>query len=70
MEYTINSIKNLAEENENEVIELSGNSAGDFTVMVQVPFNIARQIRFQGTLLVAVAKPGVIGWLQRKIIGW
>ncbi len=70
MEYTITSIRNGFEENENEVIELSGNSAGDFTVMVQVPYNIARQIRFQGTLLVAVAKPGVIGWLQRLIVRW
>jgi hypothetical protein len=70
MEYTIYSIKNLAEENENEVIELSGNSAGDFTAIVQVPYNLARQTRFQGTLLVTVAKPGLLGWLQRKIIGW
>jgi len=84
MEYQITSITNGFEENENEVIEVSGSSAGDHSAIVQLPYSYAmRALRLpydyavakgrtyvDGTLLVAVAKPGLLGWLQRKIIGW
>jgi len=70
MEYTITGIYNGLEENENEVIDVSGLSAGDHRVLVQFPYNHCKGTQVEGTLLVAVAKPGVLGWLQRKLISW
>jgi hypothetical protein len=84
MEYTITGFSNGSEENENEVVEVAGSSAGDHSVIVQLPYSYAlRALKLpydyavakgrthvDGMLLVAVAKPGLLGWLQRKIIGW
>jgi hypothetical protein len=69
MEYTITSIKNLAEENENEVIELTGDAgSGYFSATVQLPYSHRKGTQIDGTLLVTVVKPGLLGWLQRKIV--
>jgi hypothetical protein len=70
MEYTITGYRNGFEENENEVVEVTGLADGDYSVSIQLPYNYAlrNDVRFDGTLLVAVAKSGFIGWLQRKII--
>ena len=70
MEYQITSITNGFEENENEVIEVTGLSAGDHSAKVELPYNHCKGTQIAGTLLVTVAKPGLIGWLQRKIIGF
>jgi hypothetical protein len=71
MEYKIISITNGFEENENEVIDVTGLSAEDFSLIIQLPYNHRMGTRIDGTtLLVTVAKPGLLGWLQRKIIGW
>jgi len=68
MEYKITAINNGFEENENEVIEVTGLSAGDHSVTVQLPYSYAKGTQVEGTLLVTVAKPGLIGWLQRKLM--
>ena len=71
MEYTITSFANGYEENENERVEVTGD-CGDLSVKVELPYDyaVAKRTRVDGTLLVAVAKPGLLGWIQRKIVGW
>jgi hypothetical protein len=36
--------------------------------MIQLPYSERKGVQIQGTLLVGVAKPGLIGWLQRKLM--
>ena len=68
MEYQITSITNGFEENENEVIDITGLSAGDHSLKVELPHTIAESLRLGDKLVVSVKPLSVWHRLRQAIL--